>query len=109
VIKRSALTLGFFLLGFVSLFAFGVLDAHMCATFAKLCEPKPGQCTELGKCGSSLALDLKVFAVYLGPSIVFAIAAAIASARRRSGRFWLLLTALLVIAHWTVMEAVRLS
>jgi hypothetical protein len=109
VTRRTGLSAIFFILGFVSFWIVGALDSEICRYFPSVCRPKSGVCAELGKCGSSPLRMVEVFAVYLGPSVAFAVIAAIFSAQRRGFCRWLILAVSLVFVHLLLMEGLRFT
>ncbi len=108
MISRVAFVIAFFLLGFASLWIGVSADLEICHMFPQYCQPKPGVCTELGKCNHSVLFEFGVVAFYFGPSIVFAIVANAFSKRPRSLLFWAALLVVLFVIHLIAIELLRL-
>jgi hypothetical protein len=108
MIRRLGVSCIFFFLGFLSLWLCISADLQICHAFPWYCLPKPGACTELGKCDNSLVYEFEVFTVYFGPSIIFATAAYAFSKRPRSLAFWATLPVVLFVIHLIAVEMLRL-
>lgn len=109
VASRAALALVFFILGFMSLWAWAVVDEWLCARFPALCKATAGSCSEIDHCPMGALLVAKLVAVYLGPPIVFMIVALTFSKKNRNALDWCSLAVALVLAHGLVMLFVRLA
>jgi hypothetical protein len=109
VASRAALALVFFILGFMSLWAWAVVDERLCARFPALCRATARTCTEIDRCPMGALLVAKLIAVYLGPPIVFMIVAFTFSKKNRKLLDWCSLAVALVLAHGLAMLFVRLA
>lgn len=106
---RLLMSAAFGILGFASLWFWATADARLCTRFPSLCVPRAGACTEIDHCAMSTPREIGIAAIYLGPGLIFMIAAFAFAGRRRSTLAWAGLLVALVLLHGVAMLAVRLS
>jgi hypothetical protein len=100
MIKRATLTILFAILGFFSFLAWAVIDSHICSAYPNLCVPRPGTCTEIDHCPTTLHMVLGLVLFVFGPPIAFAIAGFVLSKKNRTVKMWLACAVIAVLLHW---------
>lgn len=103
MMRRILGTIGFAVAGLVSVVVWAAIDARLCATFARLCTPPPGECGGgVDACAPTIHATIDLFAYLFGPPILFAVLGFYLLARRRPllaiGGY----LACAVAAHWLV-------
>ncbi|RKP47013.1 hypothetical protein D7S89_15750 [Trinickia fusca] len=72
--RRVAWSLGFGVIGCVSLIAWAAIDTHLCGVFAKLCTPRTGECGGgLDACPATAHTVADLVIYLLLPPIVFCV------------------------------------
>lgn len=104
MIRRLGAAILFAILGFASfLIVVNSLLEWVCGRFKSYCPINTGQCPGIDVCIESFWHAAFVFAVWLGPALVFATTAFIFSKRRRPFGAWITLAIGLAVAHSMVM------
>jgi len=74
MIRRITWSLGFAVIGCISLIIWASIDTHLCGVFAKLCAPRTGECGGgLDACSVTGHTVADLFAYLLLPPVVFGI------------------------------------
>lgn len=74
MIRRVAWSLGFGMIGCVSLVIWASIDAHLCSVFAKLCTPRVGECGGgLDACSVTAHTVVDLLIYLLLPPVLFGV------------------------------------
>lgn len=103
-IKRIGVGMAFALLGFVSLAVADQVGLWLCA---HLIGCGHVSACPIDVCDGDARLNMLRLLVWFGPAFVFGASAFIFGGRQRSIAAWLLLLAVLVLAHAMIMAAAR--
>lgn len=74
MIRRVIWSLGFGLIGCISIIIWASIDSHLCGVFAKLCTPRTGECGGgLDTCAVTAHTVVDLFVYLLLPPVAFGI------------------------------------
>jgi hypothetical protein len=105
--RRVGVALLFVLLGFASLLLVDFLLTWLCSHVSGLCKRYTGPCPGIDTCTPDTLKSIGIFAVYLGPPVIFSVSGFLFSRRPRSTLAWVALLACLFAAHTMAMIVVE--
>jgi hypothetical protein len=110
VIRRTAITVLFFAMGFGALLVFGITQPWLCEHMPVVCKMYSGPCPGIDICVESRSAAFAIVLFYLGPSIGFGITGFLTSAVKVSASVWLTRSvAAFVVCYLALLVLMRIA